>query len=144
MSIPQVGGSFAPPLTDELLTKYEALISGLDPKSPIREAMGKLLLCCKEWWGLPDSTGGGNLHPSGRGSIISLDESAKKALWEYIPWSRRSMPNGEEGELDLMHRLFDGINPVKQKELRDAAYHLLWHVVELDLDREPITLEKLG
>jgi hypothetical protein len=30
-----------------------------------------------------------------------------------------------------------------QKSLRDAAFHLLWHVVELDKDREPITADKL-
>jgi len=133
-TVPRVGGSFAPPLTDELLMKYEALVNDLDPQFPVRDAMVKLLDCCKQWWDLPESVGEGKPHPSGRGNIVGLDEPIKKALWDHIPWSH---------ELKAFGVLFDGIDPVKQKELRDAAHHLLWHVVELDLDREPITTDKL-
>jgi hypothetical protein len=45
-------------------------------------------------------------------------------------------------EIEAMQRLFDGIDPA-EKELRDAAFHLLWFVTELERDREPVTNDKL-
>ena len=124
------GGSFAPPLNDDLVANYKAMAEALPADSQIRDAMLKLHTCCAQWWELPESTGGGKPHASGRGTIIGLDEPIKKALWEAIPWRT---------ELDAMAKLFDGIDAIKQKPLRDAAHHLLWHANELDLDREPIT-----
>lgn len=43
----------------------------------------------------------------------------------------------------LDHELFDSIDPVAQKDLRNAAFHCLWVARELDLGREPITTDKL-
>jgi hypothetical protein len=134
MPLQPTGGSFAPPLTDELLAKYSSMIDGLAAQSPIRDAMAKLLACCKQWWGLPESTGKGEPHPSGRGSIVDLDEAIKKTLWEAIPWKE---------ELQMYGLLFERIDAVKEKPLRDAAHHLLWHGFELEMDREPITMDKL-
>jgi hypothetical protein len=128
-----VGGSFAPPLTDAKLAGYRDLIDAL-PASPVKDAMNTLHACCVAWWALPESTGKGEPHPSGTGTIVDLDRDAKTALSDLLPWAH---------ELDAMGRLFDGIDPVGQKTLRDAAFHLLWHAKELEQDREPITTDRL-
>jgi hypothetical protein len=124
------GGSFAPPLTDELLAKYQASISGMD-QGPVRDACATLLAACVAWWNQPESSGSGTPHPSGRGSVVPLDYITKAALWELIPWTH---------EIDGIRSLLDTL---PAGPTRDMAFHLLWHVVELDLDREPITADKL-
>ncbi len=129
-----IGGSFAPPLDDAKLARYRALIDALPARSPLRDALETLYRCVAQWWELPESTGGGRPHPVGRGYIVHLDEQHQKALWDAIPW---------EHELRECERLCDGIDPRGQKELRDAAHHLLWFVKELNLDREPLTNDKL-
>lgn len=128
------GGSFAPAFTDENLAAYRTLIDGLDPQSPARDAMDKLHKMAMAWWEQPESTGDGKPHPSGRGVIVDLDEPIAKALWESIPWDH---------ELEAFAQLFDGIDPVTQPVLRNAAHHLLWLGWELFRDREPITVDKL-
>ena len=148
MSTPHMGGSFAPPLSDELIAKYEAMIDALSADDPIRDAMTKLLHCCGVWWDLPESKRAGSPHMSGRGSVVPLEHEHKAALFDAIPWSHRSLPrdaqgNPTRGELDHMGDLFETISNETRRELRDAAHHLLWHVHELDLDREPITTDKL-
>ena len=128
------GGSFAPPLTDELLAKYKAIIDALPAQSQVRDAMQSLLVCCEAWWEQPESMGSGKPHTSGRGVMVALDEPIAKALWESIPWKE---------DLQGYGKLFDGIDPVKEKPLRDAAHHLLWVCFELELDREPITTDRI-
>lgn len=132
MATKQIGGSFAPPLTDELLASYEALAN--EATGPVKDVVLELLNCCKQWWELPESVGGGNAHPSGRGFIVELDHAIKESLWDLIPWPH---------EIKAMESLLNTLDPVGQKDLRNAAFHLLWHVKELDLDREPITTDKL-
>lgn len=132
MTKKQIGGSFAPPLSDELLTTYQAVSASAD--GPVKDALATLLACCRKWWELPESVGGGNAHPSGRGFIIELDHTIKDELWDFIPWPH---------EIKAMESLFESIDSVSQKDLRNAAFHLLWHVKELNLDREPITTDKL-
>lgn len=126
----RIGGSFAPPLSDEKITAYEALAASAD--APVQDAMKTMLTCVKQWWDLPYSTeDGASPHPSGVGRIIPLDDPIAKALWDAIPWKH---------ELDAIQGLFDAIH-AEQKDLRTAAFHLLWFVRELDLDREPITAD---
>ena len=134
MATTHVGGSFAPPLTDELLAQYEALAQQAEPQ--VRDALGVLLKCVAHWWELPESTGAGRPHLSGRGMIIDLDPDVAKKLWEFIPWPH---------EIAAIQGLLDTLpsDTPAHKSLRDAAFHLLWHVVELDKDREPITADKL-
>lgn len=129
MTKPQrMGGTFAPPLSDEKLAAYASLAAAAEPA--IKDAMGTLLACVKKWWDLPYSGPEGSTpHPSGVAMIIPLDEHIAAELDPHIPWQH---------ELDSIQGLFDAI-PAKDKALRDAAFHLLWHVRELDLDREPIT-----
>ncbi len=128
-----VGGSFAPPLDDAKLASYKAMAESLPP-SPVRDGMLELHACVSHWWTLPDSKGQKTPHPSGMGAIVKLDAEHQQVLWESIPW---------EHELAGMAALFEGIHPISEKALRDAAHHLLWHVKELDLGREPITTDKL-
>ncbi len=126
----RIGGSFAPPLTDEKLTSYESLAASASPE--VKDAMGTCLACVKKWWGLPYSGPAGSTpHPSGIGTIVPLDEPIAAALEPSIPWKH---------EIAAIQGLFDSI-PASHKELRNAAFHLLWHVIELDLDREPITAD---
>lgn len=128
------GGSFAPPLSDDLLAQYRARAEALEPQSPIRDAMLKLLAACEVWWELPESNGSGRPHASGKGVIIDLEPEHVLALWDHVPW---------DWELKAYGILFDKIDPVGERDLRDAAYHLLWHGWELYLDREPLTADKL-
>jgi hypothetical protein len=131
----RVGGSFAPPLTDELLASYQALIEKVPDKTQLKEALVDCMACCRKWWELPESTGGVTTpHLSGRGVMVDLDDNIKADLWDHIPW---------EEEIATIAKLFDGIDPVADSSLRHAAFHLLWHVKELDLDREPITMDKI-
>lgn len=129
---PKYFGSFAPPLTDELLDRYEELAASAEPQ--VRDAMNELLACCRKWWDLPESGADGTAHPSGRGVVVPLDKPIAEALDSVIPYA---------DELDVMRKRFEAIDPNTQKELRDAANHLMWHVDELSLGREPISTDKL-
>ena len=136
MSQERIGGTFAPPLSDKLLKDYKAAIDVLPATDPLKDALGKLHGCCTQWWALPESAGTlTKAHPSGRGVIVPLEEKHQKALWDSIPW---------EHELDGIQKLCDGIDPVGHRDLRNLAFHLLWHVRELNLDREPLTADKLA
>jgi len=129
MATRRIGGSFAPPLTDERLAEYRKLIDGLDD-SPVKDAMTELLTCCEAWRELPESKGVGTRHPLGP-TVVPLDAEIAKALWEKIPWRE---------ELEMMGVLF---GKIPQGELRNAAHHLLWFGVELEQDREPLTNDRL-
>jgi hypothetical protein len=129
-----IGGSFAPPLSDEKFAAYKALAAGLPP-SPVKDAMAGMIRCCEAWWGLPEPAGTAvRAHPSGRGQVVALQADHAAALDDLIPWGY---------ELKAAQELFEGIDPAKDKAVRDAAFHLLWHVVELDRGREPLTNDKL-
>lgn len=125
------GGSFAPPLTDKLLSSYAQLAAGAPPE--IKDAMQTLLKCVCQWWDLPESSGkeGTEPHLSGKGTIVTLDSEIADALWDNIPWIH---------ELQMLEKLFETITSAP---LRNAAHHLLWFAKELELGREPITADKL-
>lgn len=131
---PHIGGSFAPPLSDELIASYKGMVDSLPP-SPVKDAMVELLHCCGVWWKLPEPEGTKMwAHPSGKGTVVSLHPDHASALDPHIPWKH---------ELEGMKVLFETISNETDKPLRDAAHHLLWHVIELDLGREPLTKDKL-
>lgn len=149
MARQQAGGSFAPPLSEELFVAYKAMIDA-EPAGPVKDAMTQLYNCCAAWWNLPDSSGTGSKpHASGIGVIVPLDHEVRTALDTHVPWNH---------ELDAMHghdaegapKVLEAIDPVAQRDLRNAAFHLLWHVRELAIGpdhgewgREPITTDKL-
>lgn len=135
---------FAPPMTEEKLTQYTSLIDAL-PAGAVREAMSTLMACVKAWWALPESKrpvpadGRFTIRHQGRDvtyGATPLEEEHVKKLWDVTPWLHEmaglSTPND--------NGLFDSL-PLG--DLRNAAFHLLWHCREITLDREPITLDKL-
>lgn len=147
---------FAPPLTDERIAAYAAIAEAAP--GPIRDAMRECLAAVRAWWELPESTGTdvskwelnrppANLdgekweraerslaHKPKEFKVVPLEEGHVKALWDLVPWRY---------EVEAMQRLFDEIDPDTNKPLRDAAFHLLWFVAELERDREPLTQDKL-
>lgn len=134
---------FAPPLSDESLARYRELASA-QPAGELKDALDRLLACVSAWWELPESQPDHD-HPRlairHRGKDVSvpltpLEDRHVAALDAVTPWPR---------ELDYLSNpedsgLLDGLPP---GELRDAAFHLLWHVKEIALDREPVTHDKL-
>lgn len=133
---------FAPPLTDDLIAAYEKVANSLpDARGDVRDAMRECLAAVTLWWELPESKGSAkdqSIELRHRGQetlvkVVSLTPDLVQRLWDAVPWGY---------ELDAMQALFDRI-PAGERELRDAAFHLLWHARELCLDREPLTREKL-
>jgi len=135
---------FAPALTDEKLAAYTALADRAE--GPIKDALQTCLKAVKQWWELPASTrtDGEQLQIFDREDpnqerrarnipIVPLEEKHQGDLNDAIPWPH---------EIASMQALFDTIPP-EQKELRDAAFHLLWHLIELSNDREPLTRDKV-
>lgn len=126
----RIGGTFAPPLDESTLVSYHTTITQLQD-SQVKEYLIKVYECVAAWWNLPESSGEGTPHPSGRGTIVDLTEEVKKELWDLIPWQE---------ELNIISGVFDTL-PAGQ--IRNMAFHLLWHVNELNLDREPMTADKI-
>lgn len=159
-----VGGSFAPPLSDEKIEEYKEMIDGLED-GPVKESMTTLMNCCGVWWDLPEPEGTEtSIHPATVGrkdlqgrdrqaTIVRLQKDHADALDEHIPWGHElkgmrelfdSLPTGISGEEMHEGRRRNIVGDPEAKALRDAAFHLLWHVIELDLGREPTTTDKLG
>lgn len=105
MPVERIGGSFAPPLSDELLARYKSLRDRLEPV--YRDALSTLLACVELWWELPESTGGGRPHPVGRGFIVDLDDEIKQKLWDSIPWGH---------ELDALQSLLENLQSSEAAE----------------------------
>lgn len=133
--LPRAGGSFAPPMTEEKLRRYERLIDRLDKRSALYDALRVLIILVRLWWNLPESKGPRTRHPLHGAPMTPLDKDIQDQLWEHIPWKH---------ELDGYSAIFEGIDNRKDKELRDCAHHLLWFGRELDMDREPMTMDTLG
>ncbi len=132
--IQRFGGAFAPPISQAHLTGYTILIDAVADATK-RAALQRLLSCVTHWYNLPESDPTqGKMHPCGVGTIIPLDSTVKNALAQHIP----SGP-----EIKIYEAVAESINHNTHKDLRNAAHHLLWHVKELALGREPITLDKV-
>ncbi len=129
----------APALSDEKIAAYHAIIAGL-PVSPIKDAMASCLAAVKAWWALPESTRRGDRYETthqGKAKsfdVTPLESEHVKTLHDHVPWMY---------ELEAMKLIFEAIPNDTQKELRDAAHHLLWHAIELCNDHEPTTQDKL-
>lgn len=135
---------FAPPLTDEKLAEYQALIDSCQDIR-IKDAMTQCMSCVKAWWELPVSSRRdfktwsiGRRNESGQMKTIEyneipLEEDHIKALDVVTPW---------DTECTIMGDLFDRIKV--GDPLRDAAFHLLWFCKEITRDREPLTADVLG
>jgi hypothetical protein len=149
-----IGGSFAPPLTDEKLAEYELLAK----ECADRKAAGYMADLCKMvrvFRETPESTEKARKHPVA-GLMVPLSEAEVKRIWDFVPWAE---------ECDLMGAAFDKLQAGECAEnarllevarlsgadapslldtrTRDAAFHLLWFARELEKDREPCTNDKL-
>lgn len=134
---------FAPPLTDETLARYRGLVGQYAGPAEVKDALASLLACVAAWWELPESkpTDAPKLAIKHRGKditvpVVPLEPEYVKALDPVTPWMREIDTLSNGGDTGLFDTLPAG-------ELRDAAFHLLWHAKELTLDREPLTMDKL-
>lgn len=134
MNPARIGGSFAPPLDDARLEAYRELAEKASPQ--VAEAMNALLAMADAYNERPESEEepAGTPHPSGRGTITPLAEGEVERLWDVVPW---------EDELAMYGQVFDRIDAGTDKATRDAAFHLLWYGRELNLDRIPMTTDRL-
>ena len=123
----RIGGSFAPPLTEDRLASYEITINGVEDNA-VKEAMLEMQRCVRRWWELPLSSGVGSFeHPLQIATVVPLDQPIADNLDPLIPWPH---------QLDATQALFDKL---PEGTVRNVAFHLLWFVKELDMGREPIT-----
>ena len=118
---------FAPPLTDEKLAEYETLINSLDA-GEVKDAMQECLTCTKAWWDLPESTRTDGdkfqiIHQKKEKtySVTPLEKEHVKQLDLVTPYTR---------ECVAMQPLFEKLDPVYQRDLRNAAFHLLSYSTE--------------
>lgn len=136
----RIGGSFAPTLTTEKVAKYRELATQASPE--VAEVMVKLCDMVEHFNITPASTQASTPHPIGafrdrngkhRSPMITpLSQEEIQRIDEKVPWNH---------EIEMYKLLFDSIPNDSQKEIRDAAHHLLWYAVELEMDREPITMD---
>lgn len=130
---------FAPAMTDESVAAYRGRVNAMEA-GQIKDACDECLKAVEAWWKLPDSTredvdkfkikhGGVDKTFS----VVPLEEQHVQDLWDLVPWGY---------ELDAIQSLFNGISQ-EEKELKDMAFHILWHARELCEDREPLTQDKL-
>ena len=127
-----VGGSFAPPLTEDKLKEYKLLAATADIR--INEVMLKLIEMVEVFNQTPTSASTPIPHRTGIVNQILLEEQEITRIWNYVPW---------DYEIEAYSKLFETINNSDNKPLRDACFHLLWFAKELESDREPITNDKL-
>lgn len=127
-----IGGSFAPPLTEEKLKEYKLLAASAEPK--ISEVMLKLIEMVEVFNETPTSTLPPEEYMIDIVDKIPLEDKEIQRIWNYVPW---------DYELDAYGNLFETIGYYSNKPLRNACFHLLWFARELEADREPITNDKL-
>ena len=130
---------FAPVLSDSNLVSYRVAVDLLEP-GPVKDACDECLKAVEAWHKLPESTRDDvdkfRIKHNGVDttfSVVPLEKEHIEQLWALVPWGY---------EIDAMQSLFDAI-PDWEKDLRNMAFHLLWHARELCEDREPLTQDKL-
>lgn len=126
----QVGGSFAPPLDKAKLSSYRKLAE--DAADPLRTDLLSLCDMVGKFQQIPASKQPGTPHPSGRGTMVKLEKPERLA--GVIP---------KHDDYLRMAADFEMIDPEGDKDLRNAAFHLLWFARELSAGREPMTNDKL-
>lgn len=146
---------FAPELTDEKLGEYQDRVASIpNDERELKDVLSALLNCVLTWWALPVSEKPAKekftfLH---RGEtkeigVVPLEDAHVEALWDVTPYFR---------ETESIEKFLDGLplGTVEENyccrivdqaafDLRTMAFHLLWHVKEIALDREPLTQDKL-
>jgi hypothetical protein len=128
---PPLGGSFAPPLDKDKIAAYRKLAC---PHQSVADAIKQLCDMVELFQQTPRSMQPSTKHQSGVGTITPLSLDEVERIWDAVPW---------EHEIEGMRQLFDKIDPVADKAVRNAAFHLLWFAIELNKDREPLTNDML-
>jgi hypothetical protein len=126
----RIGGSFAPPVTDDhLKADWPELIE--QTTGLTRAALEQLHRLAKAHRKHPPVKGAaGTRHASGQGLVVPLTAAAQSAVASNLP---------TRDELAVYAQLFEPL----AGDVRDAAFHLLWYATELSLGREPMTTDKL-
>ncbi len=125
------GGHFAPPLTDALLKKYKTLAEAMPAGAP-KEAVLACLKCCERWWALPEPNGTETAeHPSGRGTIVTLQKEHAKELDDLIPWQHElnAWAGSPDGKLGLFDELDTEANHRNGEKARDWNLAVMNHVI---------------
>jgi len=156
MSKTLIGGSFALPLSDEMLAEYEVLAK----ECADRKAAGYMTELCRMlrvFRETPESSAKPRKHPVA-GLMVPLEEAEVQRIWDFVPWAEECDLMGaafdklqagecaENARLLEVYRIGGGVGPepaLLDTKMRDAAFHLLWFARELEKDREPCTCDKL-
>lgn len=124
--MPHIGGSFAPPITEDHVKNWPTLIAATNGLTRTAlEVLHKLMLAHR-----PHKAKAlkGEPHPSGKGIIMPLADDVKKACEPHLP---------SHAEMEIFGQLFESLGG----PIRDVAFHLLWYARELELGREPPTTD---
>jgi hypothetical protein len=129
---------FAPTITREKLARYETLVE--DAPARVADYMSQLIDMVKLFYETPTSSHAPRMIPVRLGTkheevpAVKLEDEEIERIWDAVPWM---------DELDVMGKQFDTLSAENEadRELRNAAFHLLWYGRELTLDREPMTKE---
>lgn len=159
----------APPMTADLLRQYKKLTAD-QPAGAVKDAMTVCLAAVKAWWDLPetdepvkDEFTVRDMAQAGKTvtfGVRPLPADHQKQLSDLIPWKHEldgmtvlfsALPDGTR-EVSAVVKTAKGESRITKAEvfdqtafdLKKAATHLLWHAIELELDREPLTQEVLG
>lgn len=130
---PRFGGSFAPPIDADTVDRYRVLAEAAGNEM-IAGYMRDLCRMVATFQETPKSRKAPKPHPSGVGQIVKLEAAEVDRIFDVVPWP---------AECDLIGQAFDKLHPVHQRDVRNAAFHLLWYARELAQDREPITTDTL-
>ena len=133
MALKHIGGSFAPSIDDVGIATYGSLIASCEDLEA-KDILQKLHTMLTEFRKTPESSLTGAAHPAGRGVMVPLEDAEIQRIWDVVPW---------QYEIEAYKPVLDRLDPVAQKDLRNAAFHLLWFAQELCLDREPLTKDRL-
>lgn len=136
---PRVGA--APPLTPEKIAAYRALVPSAS--EIVADALLRLCGLAEHFQKTPASS----LPGSGKsvGLIVPLTETERRRIWDKVPWQNDAerLKYGKIGDdsIDDYRKVFRALDAGTL--LSNAAWHLLWYALELALDREPITTDRL-
>lgn len=124
-----VGGSFAPPLDNDGLDRYEQLAKACDDRK-CQGYMLDLVNMLRVFWETGESKAEEQAAPLGH-AIKPLEDAEIERIWHFVPWPE---------ECDVIGAAFESI---PAGETRNAAHHLLWYARELAQDREPTTKDRV-
>ena len=137
-----LGGSFAPPLTDEKLEGYRRLLFELPP-SPEKDGIAYVAPSPEKWWELPEAQGTERgRHPFGM-EIIRLQEDHQAILDELIPWEHELKALGGTREPGLFHRIEAGAVERNSPKLQDWTLRVYEHLTARHFPEDPETYARI-